>query len=122
MPLPNWLEKVFDERGLRTPGWLRMWARRALRTPMENLFANVSFMLRVWGQRVDPANTPAEQVAILVNIVPGVEDQALALLEEYQRAMYSPYPANLFRAKQAVAKIRSIGYRNWVMRLVGLET
>ena len=122
LPLPNWLEKVFDERGLRTPGWLRMWARRALRTPMENLFANVSFMLRVWGQRVDPANTPAEQVAILVNIVPGVEDQALALLEEYQRAMYSPYPANLFRAKQAVAKIRSIGYRNWVMRLVGLET
>jgi hypothetical protein len=98
-----------------------MWSRRALRTPMENLFASVSFMLRVWGQRVDPAHTPAEQVAILVNLVPGVRDQALTLLEEYQRAMYSPYPANLLKAKQAVSEIRSIGYRNWVMRLVGLE-
>jgi hypothetical protein len=122
LPLPSWLEKVFDERGLRTPGWLRMWSRRALRTPMENLFANVGLMLRVWGQRIDPAHTPAEQVAMLVNVVPGVEEHALTLLEEYQRAMYSPYPANLLRAKAAVSGIRSIGYRNWIMRLVGLET
>ncbi len=122
LPLPSWLEKFFDERGLRTPGWLRMWSRRSLRTPMETLFTSVSQMLRIWGQRVDPAHTPAEQVALLVNVVPGVEEQALALLEEYQRAMYSPYPGNLHRAKQAVSQIRSIGYRNWVMRLVGLES
>jgi hypothetical protein len=122
LPLPSWLEKVFDEQGLRTPGWLRMWSRRALRTPMENLFASVSFMLRVWGQKIDPALTPAEQVAVLVKLVPGVEDQAMTLLEEYQRAMYSPYPANEDRAQQAVTQIRSIGYRSWVMRLIGLET
>jgi hypothetical protein len=36
--------------------------------------------------------------------------------------MYSPYPANLPRAKEAVSRIRSIGFRNWVMRLVGLES
>jgi hypothetical protein len=89
---------------------------------MENLFTSVGFMLRVWGQRIDPAHTPAEQVAMLVNVVPGVKEQALTLLEEYQRAMYSPYPANLPRAKQAVSQLRSIGYRNWVLRLVGLES
>ncbi len=122
LPLASWLEKVLDERGLRTPDWLRMWSRRALRTPMENLFSSVSAMLRFWGQKVDPAFTPAEQVAMLVTVVPGVRDQALTLLDEYQRAMYSPYPADLFRAKQAVSQIRSIGFRNWVMRLVGLET
>jgi hypothetical protein len=55
-------------------------------------------------------------------VVPGVRDQALALLDEYQRAMYSPYPGNLLRARLAVSQIRSIGYRNWVRHLVGLET
>lgn len=121
LPLPSWLEKTMDERGIRTPGWLRMWSRRSLRTPMENLFANVTWMLRVWGQKLDPALTPAEQVDTLVRVVPGVRAQAMALLDEYHRAMYSQYPANLNRAKQAVAELRSIGYRNWIMHLVGLE-
>lgn len=121
LPLPSWLEKTMDERGFRTPEWLRMWSRRSLRTPMENLFANVAFLLKVWGQKVEPALTPAEQVTLLVNMVPGVRDQAVVLLEEYQRAMYSQYPANLLRAKVAVREMRSIGYRGWVMRLIGLE-
>jgi transglutaminase-like putative cysteine protease len=122
LPLPSFLEKTLDEHGFRTPDWLRLWSRRALRTPMENLFAHVAMMLRVWGQRVEPALTPAEQVALLVNVVPGIRGQALVLLEEYQRAMYSQYPANLLRAHQAVTQLRSIGYRNWVMRLIGFET
>ncbi len=122
LPLPSFLEKTLDEYGFRTPAWLRMWSRRALRTPMENLFSAVALMLRVWGQPVEPAQTPAEQVALLVNVVPGIQNQALILLDEYQRAMYSQYPANLSRARQAVAELRNIGYRNWMMRLVGLET
>lgn len=121
LPLPSWIEKTMDEQGISTPRWLRMWSRRSLRTPMENLFANVAWMLRVWGQRVDPALTPAEQVDALINTVPGVKDQAATLLEEYQRAMYSPYPANTNRARQAVQDLRRIGYRNWIAHLVGLE-
>jgi hypothetical protein len=121
LPLPSWLEKTLDERGLHTPDWLRLWSRRSLRTPMENLFANVAWMLRVWGQKIDPALTPSEQIDMLVRTVPGVKRQAVTLLDEYQRAMYSPYPANTLRAKQAVVEMRSIGYRNWVMHLVGLE-
>jgi hypothetical protein len=122
LPLPSWFEKALDERGFRTPEWLRNWSRRALRTPMEVLFSSISFMLRVWGQKVDPAQTPAEQVALLVNVVPSVKEQALVLLDEYQRAMYSQYPANLLRARDAVSELRSIGYRNWIMRLVGFES
>jgi len=121
LPLPSFLEKTLDEHGLRIPGWLKMWSRRALRTPMENLFSDVAFMLRVWGHQVEPALTPAEQVTMLVNVVPGIRQQALVLLEEYQRAMYSQYPANLDRARQAVSELRSIGYRNWAMRLIGLD-
>lgn len=122
LPLPSWLEKTLDERGINPPDWLRMWSRRALRTPMENLFANVGWMLRVWGQKIDPALTPAEQVYVLINTVPGVKRYAMALLDEYHRAMYSPYPANIERAKSAVNEMRSVGYRNWIMHLVGLET
>lgn len=122
MPLPSWIEKSLDERGFRTPGWLRMWSQRSLRTPMENLFANVGLMLRIWGKKVDPSQTPLEQVDMLVKTVPGVEQVAVTLLEEYQRAMYSPYPANLIKAKKAVDELRSVGLKNWALRLVGLET
>jgi hypothetical protein len=121
LPLPSWIERALDERGFRTPGWLRLWSRRALRTPMENMFANISFMLRVWGHKAGAALTPAEQVALLINVVPGIQEQALTLLDEYQRAMYSQYPADLPRARNAVGELRTIGYRNWMMRLVGLE-
>ena len=121
LPLPAWMERRLDDRGWRPPGWLRLWSRQSLRTPMENMFANVSAMLRIWGQVVDPAQTPAEQVALLVSVVPGLEDSAAALLEEYHRSMYSPYPANMLRARQAVDALRSIGLKNWVLRLAGLE-
>lgn len=121
LPLPAWWERTLDDRGWRTPQWLRMWSRNSLRTPMENLFANVGTMLRIWGQNVDPAQTPAEQVTLLVSVVPSLKDSASALLEEYERSMYSPYPANTVRARQAVESIRSVGLKNWVLRLAGLE-
>jgi hypothetical protein len=56
-----------------------------------------------------------------VNVVPGIQEPAVVLLEEYQRAMYSQYPANIDRARDAVSEIRSIGYKNWLLRLVGFE-
>jgi len=121
LPLPGWLEKTLDEHGLPTPQWLRIWSRRSLRTPMESLFATVGWMLKVWGQKIEPVMTPAEQVAALVNVVPGIQEPAVVLLEEYQRAMYSQYPANIDRARDAVSEIRSIGYKNWLLRLVGFE-
>jgi transglutaminase-like putative cysteine protease len=120
LPFPSWMEKTMDERGIRTPTWLRIWSRRSLRSPMENMFLNVAFMLRVWGRKIDPSLTPAEQVAILVNVVPDVTSPAVILLEEYQRAMYSQYPGNSIRARTAVNDLRSIGYRTWAMRLIGL--
>jgi transglutaminase-like putative cysteine protease len=121
LPLPSWIEKSLDERGFRTPDWLRLWSRRSLRTPMENLFANVAFLLQVWGHKLEPALTPAEQVAILVNVVPGVREHAVVLLEEYQRAMYSQYPGDTSRARDAVSQMRNIGIRTWLLRLVGFE-
>lgn len=121
LPLPSWLERTLDDRGFRTPGWLRLWSRQALRTPMENLFANVGTMLKIWGQQVDPAQTPSEQVSLLVSIVPGLQESATALLEEYERSIYSPHPANIIRARMAVDTIRSVGLKNWALRLAGLE-
>ncbi len=122
LPLPAWIEKILDERGFQLPNWMRSWSRQSLRTPMENLFANVANLLRIWGQPVEPWQTPAEQIALLVNTVPGVEESAYTLLEEYQRSMYSRYPADLARAKRAVDNLRMTGLRNWVIRLTGLES
>jgi hypothetical protein len=70
---------------------------------------------------VDPWQTPSEQIGLLTRVVPGVDTQARALLEEYQRAMYSPYPANLPRARKAVDEMRVVGLRNWALRLAGFE-
>jgi transglutaminase-like putative cysteine protease len=121
IPLPSWIEKILDGHGFRTPRWLHRWSQNALRTPIESLFANVAFVLRIWGQKVNPAQTPAEQIHMLIQVVPGVEPQAKTLLQEYQRAMYSPYPADIGRARQAVNELRVIGLRNWFRRMIGLE-
>ena len=122
LPLPAWIERSLDERGYHIPGWLRLWSQNSLRTPMENLFMNVGIMLRIWGQKVAPSQTPAEQVNLLISLVPDLKDSGQTLLEEYQRALYSRYPANLPRARHAVDDLRITGLRNWVLRLAGLES
>ncbi|MBI4927532.1 MAG: transglutaminase domain-containing protein, partial [Anaerolineae bacterium] len=88
-PIPTWFEQVLADRGLRAPRWLTSWSARAQRTPMENLFAGVATLLRLWGRPPEPYLTPAEQVRKLSDLVPELSGHAQVLLDEYQRSTYS---------------------------------
>ena len=116
-PIPTWFERVINDRGLRSPGWLVNWSIRARRTPMEKYFARVPEMLRVWGQPADLNLTPAEQVQRLVQIVPEISGDATTLLNEYQHAAYSRIKYDTYRARQASSDLRQKGYRVWFKKL-----
>ncbi|BAJ64391.1 DUF4129 domain-containing transglutaminase family protein [Anaerolinea thermophila] len=120
-PFPVWLEQVIEKRGLQIPAWLKHWSQRAIRTPMERLFAVVPELLWVWGVPPRMDLTPAEQVANLKRVLPELAGEAQTLLEEYQRAMYSQRGYNIPRARQAAATLRLKGYQRWIARLMGIR-
>lgn len=115
-PLAVYTEQSLMARGWRVPNWLRRWAVLARRTPMEKLFARVGEQLRFWEAPPQTALTPAEQVTALAGLVPEVADPAAVLLEEYQRAVYSPFEADYDRARQAAGQLRIGGYKAWFTR------
>ncbi len=120
-PLPTWIERKLEVRGIKSPAWLRNWSIRVQRSPIEALFAIVQELLRVWGQPASSGMTASEQVDALVTIVPKLTVDAKALLSEYHRSTYSPYPANLDNARRAVSNLRMNGYTLWAQRLVGYK-
>jgi hypothetical protein len=120
-PLPTWLEHALEDRGIKSPAWLRNWSIRIQRSPMEVLFGIIQELLKVWGKPASLEMTPSEQVEILIQIVPQLTDDAQTLLAEYQRSIYSPYPANFERARRAVFNLRMNGYTLWAQRLVGVK-
>jgi len=120
-PLPTWIERRLEVRGVKPPAWLHNWSVRLQRTPIEALFGIVQELLRVWGQPASSGMTAAEQVDSLVKIVPKLTQDASALLGEYHRSIYSPYPANLDKARRAVSNLRMNGYTIWAQHLIGYK-
>jgi hypothetical protein len=120
-PLPTWIERRLEVRGIKPPSWLRNWSIRVQRSPIEALFAIIQELLRVWGQPASTGMTAAEQVDALVTIVPKLTVDAKTLLSEYHRSTYSPYPANLDNARRAVSNLRMNGYTLWAQHLVGYK-
>lgn len=49
--------------------------------------------------------TPIERIGELVNLLPIVNEPAQVFLDEYLKAVYSLYPADLERAKNANQKL-----------------
>jgi hypothetical protein len=117
-PVPTWIERVMNDRGLRSPRWLVNWSIHARRTPMEKYFARVPEMLRVWGQPADLNLTPSEQVQRLVHIVPEITGDATILLNEYQHAAYSRSKYDTYRARKAATDLRQKGYQVWFKKLI----
>lgn len=120
--LPMVLEILLDIRGLTAPQWLRSWARRTTLAPIEKMFSEVTWMIRILGKRVKPGSTPAEQLTILGEIMPEAQSPAKQFLEEYQKYMYSPHPVNMNRAKSAYHQLWSITRRRWGRKILGIRT
>ncbi|HWR64846.1 MAG TPA: transglutaminase domain-containing protein [Bellilinea sp.] len=99
--LPSVIEKTLRKRGIKVPAWVGLWSGYIYLTPMERIFVQVSWMLRFLRSPVQNGSTPAEQIAHLVRVLPTGQSEAQGLLEEYQKAVYSPYEPDLAAAKAA---------------------
>jgi hypothetical protein len=99
--VPVLLERYLAERGMPVPWGLSFWARWSQLSPIERLFAGVPWMLTVLGARREAGQTPAEQIAAIVNQVPQADRDGKELLQEYQLAIFSPHPYDLQRAHAA---------------------
>jgi len=110
------IEETLIQRGWRVPGWLKRHARLARRTPIEKMFSTVGELLRAWGKQPSLNHTPSEQVAQLSVLVPEIAVYADVLLDEYQRSIYSQFPADMSRARRAAEDLRANGYRAWMSR------
>ncbi|HMD90960.1 MAG TPA: transglutaminase domain-containing protein, partial [Anaerolineaceae bacterium] len=116
--IPTIIEDHLEKRGWFVPAWLKKWAWLAEIAPIERIFISVGWMLKLLGEEVLPASTPAEQIEALVNALPGSVETASILLDEYERAIYSPFPFNLNRARHANERLWQMTAVAWVKHLM----
>ena len=116
--IPTIIEDNLEKRGWRVPGWLKKWAWLAEIAPIERIFISVGWMLKLLGEKILPASTPAEQINSLIKVLPGSVEPATILLSEYERAIYSPYPFDLNRARHANERLWQMTTLAWVKHLL----
>lgn len=101
--LPVMIEKTLRKRGMKVPAWLGLWSRFTHLSPIERIFIQVSWQLKLLRNPAKVGSTPQEQIMQLVDTLPSGALPARTVLEEYQKATYSPYPSN-YQAAQDAAK------------------
>jgi transglutaminase-like putative cysteine protease len=111
--IPTLLENSMQKRGIKVPAWLRQWTYFTELPPVEKSFSRVYWSLKLLKAPINQAKTPAELVENLINILPEQKENANILLNEYQKALFSPYPADTKLAQRAGTTIfrNAIKYR-----------
>ncbi len=116
-PLPLRIENFLRKRGLSVPSWLHRWSLSSTNTPFERAYIVIGRAIRLMGQPLDIAQTPAERVTTLTTLLPETLQPANTFLTEYQRAQYSPYPGDLGSVRLASQKIQRLAFRAFFRRL-----
>ncbi|MGD0752077.1 MAG: transglutaminase-like domain-containing protein [Anaerolineales bacterium] len=104
--LPLALKHFAETQGLTPPDWLSRWTYLAALNPIERSFITVYTSLHWLGVQTTPPQTPAEAAAILAERLPRVSKEIDALLNEYQRQLYSRIHGRLYPARSAAKAIR----------------
>jgi hypothetical protein len=110
--VPVLMLDAYSSLAIAPPGWLRRWAYYSGLKPIERAFSAVFQGLHWLGAGVTPTQTPAEAVAVLIENLPQVKEQAGSLLREYQYALYSQKKNDLHTARQAAELIRRQALRS----------
>jgi hypothetical protein len=106
---------------MRPPDWLLAWSHFTELSPIERIFAGVRLQVRFLGGVSTISQTPQEQISTLMALVPEGQQFAGVVLEEYQRSVYSPYPANIEEARSASRQLWRQAARAWFRRHFGVE-
>jgi transglutaminase-like putative cysteine protease len=117
-PIMVQLETRMQKWGMKPPKFITRLAIRAGLPPLTKAYMEINFALRRLGKSPAQADTPAERVHQLTNLIPESAYPANYLLNEYQAQMYSPHPASGEEAYQAGKQIRNISLWAWFNRLI----
>lgn len=101
IPMPVLITASMEKRNLTPPAWLKNWARQIELSPMERMYSRVSWMLRLFGKKAQIGQTPAERIAVLVEVEPRTSEPARAFLREFQLEEYSTRHGSLDTAQKA---------------------
>ena len=103
--LPVYLASRYTQSGSQPPRWLSRWVRWVGLSPVERAFQSINFSLR-WLKHPMPMHaTSQERANALIQKLPEVQQQASALLNEYQSTMYTRRTGNIATARKAAASI-----------------
>ncbi len=116
--VPVLIEKSLLARGLKPPALLRLWTNMVRLTPIERVFYHIEWLNRFMGYKEEKLLTPTEQVNVLTNIFPESKEAAEILLDEYQKEIYSPHPADIDRAREARKTLWQLAIRQRTKALV----
>ncbi|MFA5837656.1 MAG: transglutaminase domain-containing protein [Bellilinea sp.] len=110
--LPVVIEKTLRKRGMKVPAWLGLWSRFTHLSPIERIFIQVSWQLKLLRNPAQAGSTPLEQITQLVDSLPAGASPARTVLEEYQKAAYSPYPSDYNAARDAAKALWKLTIMN----------
>lgn len=115
-PFPVLLESQLERGGIKSPLWVRRWARGSVLTPLERAFRSVNTGLRYLAHSPEPALTPADRVNLLAQALPAAAEPLAILLAEYEFGTYSLHSVQLERARRASRQIRWLTLCTWLRK------
>lgn len=117
VPIPVRMVKLLRKRGWTVPSWLHNWSLFSMNTPFERAYLAIGRVIRMMGHPIELAQTPAERVTTLTQLLPETALPANVFLSEYQRAQYSPYPGDLESVHLAIRTIQRIAFKAFISRI-----
>jgi transglutaminase-like putative cysteine protease len=104
--IPVLLRTTYERSGMPTPAWVINWERWVGISAIERAFESVNFSLRLLNKPMPMDATPVERAQGLRKLLPRVETEIAALLDEHQTSLYTSREADALRARRAALRIR----------------
>ena len=93
-PLPVLLERALIKRGKNVPGWLSRWSYLASMSTAQRAYRRLCRSIKILGQPLDPAHTPAERALTLTQLIPQAYEPALEIVNQYHLDKFSNHIIN----------------------------
>jgi transglutaminase-like putative cysteine protease len=116
--VPIVLVAAFEKAGIRPPRSVQSWAQHAALSPLSKAYIEINRALSRLGDRPSTADTPAERARSLGELLSPVKYPATQLVTEYEKGTFSLQSADLEKAQNAGAEIKTHSYQAYFQRLI----
>jgi hypothetical protein len=93
-PLPVLLERLLTKYGKPIPNWLQRWSYLARMSTAQRAYRRLCRSIRILGQPLNPAQTPAERAQTLTKLIPQAYQPALEIINQYHLDKFSDHFIN----------------------------